>query len=102
MAPYLTYSLVAWGQASKSSLDKQLKLQKRAVRFIYFSNRNGHAIPLYVDANILFLTFSYHESIAKHMMCDMEFHLKVSKLYLNMSLASINIILDPLSPRIST
>ena len=67
MAPYLTYSLVAWGQASKSSLDKQLKLQKQAIRFIYFYNCNGHAIPLFVDANILFLTFSYHESIANLM-----------------------------------
>ena len=35
-------------------------------------------------------------------MCHMEFHLKVSKLYLNMSLVSINIIIDPLSPTIST
>jgi len=67
MAPYLTYSLVAWGQASKSSLDKQLKLQKRALRFTYFSNRNEHAIALFVDANLLFLTFSHHESIAKLM-----------------------------------
>ena len=30
--PYLTYGLVAWGQASKSSFDKLLKLQKRALR----------------------------------------------------------------------
>ena len=45
--------LVAWGQASKSSLDKLLKLQKRGFRFIYFSNRNEHAIPLSVDPNIL-------------------------------------------------
>ena len=40
IAPYLTYGLVAWGQASKSSLDKLLKLQKQSLRFIYFSNRN--------------------------------------------------------------
>ena len=30
-APYLTYGVVAWGQASKSSLDSLLKLQKRAL-----------------------------------------------------------------------
>ena len=53
IAPYLTYRLVALGQASTSSLDKQLKLQKRALRFIYFSNRNEHAIPLFVGLNIL-------------------------------------------------
>ena len=71
-APYLTYGLVAWGQASKSSLDKLLKLQRRAFRFIYFSNRNEHAIPLFVDANILPLIFSYYESIAK-LMCDVRY-----------------------------
>lgn len=65
IAPYLTYGLVAWGQASKSSFDKLLTLQ--ALRFIYFSNCNEHAIPLFVDANILPLTFSYYESIAKLM-----------------------------------
>ena len=42
IAPYLTYGLVAWGQASKSSLDEQLlKLQKRALCFIYFSNHKS-------------------------------------------------------------
>ena len=40
IAPYLTYGLVAWGQAIKSSLDELLKLQKRALRFVYFSNCN--------------------------------------------------------------
>ena len=35
IAPYLTYGLVAWGQASKS-LDKLLKLQKPALRFLFF------------------------------------------------------------------
>ena len=82
--PYLTYGLVDWGQTSKSSLDELLKLQKRALHFIYFSNRNEPAIPLFVDANILPLIFSYYRygPIAK-LMCDMEFHLTVSKLYLN-------------------
>ena len=37
VAPYLTYGLMAWGQAYKSYLEKLLKLQKRALRFIYFS-----------------------------------------------------------------
>ena len=85
IAPYLTYGLVAWGQASKSSLDEQLlKLQKRVLCFIYFSNHNEHAIPLFADANFLPLIFSYYryESIAK-LMCDMEFHQTVPKLYLN-------------------
>ena len=70
IAPYVAYGLVAWGQESKSSFDELLKLQKRALRFIYFFNRNEHAIPLFVDANILPLPvkFSYnYESIAKLM-----------------------------------
>ena len=36
VAPYLTYGLMAWGQACKSYLEKPLKLQKRDLSFIYF------------------------------------------------------------------
>ena len=61
IAPYLSYGLIAWGQACKSYLDKLLKLQKRALRFIYFSDNNQHAIPLFSDAGILPLLFSYYE-----------------------------------------
>jgi len=39
-------------------------LQKRALRFIYFSDHNGHAISLFVDAHILLLRFVCYESIA--------------------------------------
>ena len=56
-APYLSYGLIVWGQARKSYLDKLLKLQKRALRFIYFSDRNQHAIPLFSDAGISPLQF---------------------------------------------
>ena len=38
IAPYLSYGLVAWGQASKNELDKLLILQKCALRFIFFAN----------------------------------------------------------------
>ena len=67
IAPYLTYGLRVWGQACKSYLDTLLKLQKRALRFIYFSDHNGHAIPVYVDAYILALKFVYYESIVNMM-----------------------------------
>ena len=67
IAPYLTYGLTAWGQACKSYLDKLLKLQKRALRFIYFSDHSEHAIPPFVDAHILTLKFFYYESIANLM-----------------------------------
>ena len=67
IAPYLTYGLTVWVQACKSYLDKLLKLQKRTLRFIYFSDHNEHAIPLFVDAHILPLKFVYYESIANLM-----------------------------------
>ena len=67
IAPYLTYGLTVWGQACKSYLDKLLKLQKRALRFIYFSDHNKNAIPLFVDAHILPPNFVYYESIANLM-----------------------------------
>jgi len=50
IVPHLTYGLTVWGQACESYLDKLLKLQKRALRFIYFSDHE-HAIPFFVDAH---------------------------------------------------
>ena len=67
VAPYLTYGLIVWGQVFKSYLDKLLKLQKQALRFIYFSDHNQHAIPLFSDAGILPLQFSYYELTANLM-----------------------------------
>ena len=64
VTPYLTYGLTAWGQAYKSYLEKLLKLQKRALRFIYFSERNQHSIPLLIDAGVLPLNFLYYELLA--------------------------------------
>ena len=58
---------MAWGQAYKSYLEKLLKLQNRALRFIYFSERNQHAIPLFIDASVLPLKFLYCELLANLM-----------------------------------
>ena len=69
IAPYLSYGLIVWGQACKSYLDKLLKLQKRVLRFLYFSDHNQHAIPLFSDAGILPLQFSYYE-LAANLMFD--------------------------------
>ena len=44
IVPYLTCGLTVWGQACKSYPDKLLRLQKRALRFLYFSDHNEHAI----------------------------------------------------------
>ena len=43
ISPHLTYGLLAWDQACKSYLEKLLKLQKRALRFIYLSDFKQHA-----------------------------------------------------------
>ena len=67
IAPYLIYGLTVWGQAYKSYLDKLPKLQKRGLCFIYFSDHNELAIPLFVDAYILPLKFVHYESIANLM-----------------------------------
>ena len=66
VAPYLKYGLIVWSQARKSYLDKLLKLQKPALRFIYFSDCNQHAI-LFSDAGILPLQCSYYELTANLM-----------------------------------
>ena len=65
--PYLTYRLVAWGNASKKYLNKIVVLQKRVLRLICFVDRKEHAIPLFVNAKILPFTFLYYEAVCKLM-----------------------------------
>ena len=65
--PYLTYGLASWGQSLKTHLNKILILQKRAPRMIFFADRRDHAIPFFVDANILPLSFLYYEFVSNFM-----------------------------------
>ena len=65
--PYLTYGISSWSQASQSNLQKLLLLQKRALRLMNFSNQSEHAIPCFLDLNILPVNFLYVESIASLM-----------------------------------
>ena len=65
--PYLTYGLIAWGNASKTYINKILFLQKRALRLIYFTERNEHTIPLFIDSKTLPLNFLYYESVCRLM-----------------------------------
>ena len=53
--------IIAWGQASKSHLEKILILQKRAVRLISFLPYRMHAIPYFAQStcNILPITMLY-------------------------------------------
>ena len=38
-------------------------LQKKVIRFIFFANTNVHAIPLFIDTNILPISFLYFKSV---------------------------------------
>ena len=62
--PYLTYGLAVWGQACKTYLNKILILQERALRLLYFANLHDHAIPLFLEANVLPITFLHYESVS--------------------------------------
>ena len=59
ISPYISYGLIAWGQASKSHLEKLLTLQKRAVCLINFLPSRTHAIPYFAQSNILPITMLY-------------------------------------------
>ena len=67
IVPYLSYGLIAWGQACKSYINKILVLQIRVLRLMYFANSRANAVPLFIDANILPLNFLYYESISNLM-----------------------------------
>ena len=67
IVPYISYGLTVWGQTSSFLLNKILILQKRALRFIYSTKRDQHAIPLFIDAKVLPLQFMYFECISSLM-----------------------------------
>ena len=60
--PYI--SILPWGQASKTFLNKILLLQKRVLRFIFFANQRESAILLFVKASIPPLNIIYFQSVA--------------------------------------
>ena len=47
----------AWGAACMSKLNKLLVLQKRALRLIYFKQIRDHVVPLFIDSNVLPISF---------------------------------------------
>ena len=62
IAPYISYAIVVWGSADKCHLNMILTLQKRVLRFICFSGQRDHTIPLFLNADILPVTFLYYEN----------------------------------------
>ena len=57
--PHPNYGFAVWHQASKTSLKKILILQKKMIHMMYFMDINENAIPLFIDADILPVTFMY-------------------------------------------
>ena len=66
--PYLTYGFPAWGQAGETYLNKIPILQKRALRLLFFADVRDHAIPLFLEANVLPITFLYHETYSQKLL----------------------------------
>ena len=46
--PYLSYGLIAWGQDSKSNLNKVLMVQKGVIRLVHFPPYRDHSLPFFV------------------------------------------------------
>ena len=55
-------STIKWKEQEKNN--KILILQKRALRLLYFADWHDHAIPLFLKANMLLITFLYYESVS--------------------------------------
>jgi hypothetical protein len=45
ISPYLRFGIALWGQATNIHMVKLLKLQKRVLRLIYFSDYTTHPVP---------------------------------------------------------
>ena len=46
LSSYLSYGIVAWGQAAKTHANQLFLLQKRALRLMYFGHYTAHILPL--------------------------------------------------------
>ncbi len=65
--PFITYGILAWGNANTSVLNKTIMLQKRAIRTITKSAYNSHTDPLFKQMKILKLTDQYKYEAALFM-----------------------------------
>ena len=65
--PYITYGIIFWGQATQANQNKILRLQKRALRLIYFKRKSEHAIPLFISSKVLPLNMLYYSAVSKLM-----------------------------------
>ena len=71
--PYISYGLIAWGQAANIHLNKVLILQKCALPLMYFADSNAHSAPLFVHSRILPVRMLYYHLVSS-MMHDINNH----------------------------
>ena len=61
--PHISYGILAWGNATQTTLKRTITLQKRALRTINNVSYNSHTDPLFKKSNILKLNDLFdHES----------------------------------------
>ena len=65
--PYISYGLIAWGQAANIQLNKVLISQKRALRLMYFVDSKAHSAPLFIHSRILPVTMLYYHLVSSLM-----------------------------------
>ena len=65
--PYISYGLIAWGQAASIYVNKILILQISALRLMYFADSKAHSVPLFVYPRILPLTVLYCHLVSSMM-----------------------------------
>ena len=88
--PYLPYGPPAWDQAGKTHLNKILILQKRALRLLFFADVRDRVIPLFLEANVLPITFLYHECVSSLMYDINSNNAPINMLHLFKEISSIN------------
>ena len=65
--PYISYGILAWGNASQTMLNRILLLQKRALRLIHKRPYNSHTDPLFSRSNVLKVQDSYEFAVRTFM-----------------------------------
>ena len=65
--PYISYGLIAWGQAANIYVNKVLILQKRALRLMYVADRKAHSAALFLHSRMLPVTMLYYHLVSSMM-----------------------------------
>ena len=65
--PYLTYGILAWGNASTNILRKTETLHKRALRTVHNKSYNSHTDPLFKQSGILRVSDLYQLEVVLFM-----------------------------------